>query len=163
MEIRSEHRYRFPAPPDAVWDALTDVGAYPSWWPWLRRFEARALAVGDVWRCEIRPPLPYAVRCAVTLVAVSAPGLVAAEVTGGVTGDARLSLVPAGRGTELRVASRLVARHLPARALARLLPGVARRGHDWVFDTGAAQFATAHGWSASPSLRGEGPAAEARS
>ena len=147
MEIRSEHRYRFPAPREAVWAALGDVGAYPSWWPWLRRFDARALAAGDVWRCEIRPPLPYVVRLAVSLAAVSAPSLVTARVAGGVEGDAELSLVPVDGGTELRVASCLVPRHVPARAVARLLPGIARRGHDWVFDTGAAQFAAAHAWA----------------
>jgi uncharacterized protein YndB with AHSA1/START domain len=144
MEISSNHTYRLPAPRTDVWRALAGVSAYPSWWPWLRQFSASALAEGDEWRCTIRPPLPYAIRCRVVLVEVLAPSLVVARVTGDIAGTARLSLEPAGGpGTDARIVSQLEARRLPARALARVAPGVARWGHDWVFDTAARQFAAA--------------------
>jgi uncharacterized protein YndB with AHSA1/START domain len=153
MEISSNHTYRLPAPRTDVWRALAGVSAYPSWWPWLRQFSASALAEGDEWRCTIRPPLPYAIRCRVVLVEVLAPTLVVARVSGDIAGTARLSLEPvAGRGepddlggpgTDARIVSRLHARRLPARLLARVAPGVARWGHDWVFDTAARQFAAA--------------------
>ena len=125
-EIRSEHAYRFPTTPDVLWSALADVGAYPGWWPWLRAFDARALAAGDVWRCTISPPVPYAIRCDVEFMVVEPTSLVAALVTGDVVGEARLAIGPA-----------------PARAL---VPDVARRGHDWVFAAAARQFGAAHGW-----------------
>ena len=145
------HRYRLAAPPDAVWAALASVGDYPSWWPWLRSFDARALAAGEAWRCTIRPPLPYAVRCTIALGDVDAGLRVAADVSGDVTGAAAVTLVGApDRATDVRIASDLTARSLPARAVSRVAPGVARRGHDWVFDTAAAQFARAHGWVVTP-------------
>lgn len=154
------HRYRLAAPPAAVWAALAAVGDYPSWWPWLRRFDARALAAGEAWRCTIRPPLPYAVRCTIALGDVAAGARVAADVSGDVTGTAAVTLDRApGEATDVRIASELTARSLPARAASRVLPGIARRGHDWVFDTAAAQFARAHGWEVTPLPDGPVPGA----
>ena len=146
MEISSNHTYRLPAPRAEVWRALAGVSAYPSWWPWLRRFTASALVEGDEWGCTIRPPLPYAIRCRVALVGVREPSLVVARVSGDIAGGARLELtdVRAGGGaTEARITSLLEARRLPARLLARVAPPVARWGHDWVFTTAARQFAAA--------------------
>ena len=144
MEITSNHTYRLPAPRTEVWRALAGVSAYPSWWPWLRRFSASALVEGDEWRCTIRPPLPYAIRCRVALVGVRAPDLVVARVSGDIAGTARLELTEAAAATtDARITSRLEARRLPARLLARVAPPVARWGHDWVFDTAARQFAAA--------------------
>jgi uncharacterized protein YndB with AHSA1/START domain len=178
MEISSNHTYRFPASRAAVWDALLDVSSYPRWWPWLRRFEAAGLDEGAVWRCAIRPPLPYALRCSVELTSVRPPALVVARIGGDIVGDARLELTeltepaepagpvepaegpepaggrpfgatgdgtpaPAASATEARITSRLEARRLPARLLARLAPPAARWGHDWVFTTAAHQFALA--------------------
>ena len=65
MEVRSERRFEFDAAPPALWAALGSVDDYPRWWPWLRRFEARALAPGEEWRCTVKPPLPYVVRFAI--------------------------------------------------------------------------------------------------
>ena len=93
--IHSEHAYRFPTTPDVLWAALADVGAYPGWWPWLRAFDGRALATGDVWRCTICPPVPYAIRCSVEVTVVAPRSLVAALVTGDVVGEARLAIGPA--------------------------------------------------------------------
>lgn len=140
MEIASNHTFRFPTPRAGVWDALAGVSDYPAWWPWLRRFDATGLDEGDVWWCTIRPPLPYALRCTVELTTVRAPALVVARVGGDIVGDARLDLAEAGTATEARITSRLQARRLPARLLARLAPPVARWGHDWVFSTAARQF-----------------------
>jgi hypothetical protein len=143
MEIASNHTFLLPAPRAAVWDALGEVSDYPAWWPWLRRFDAGGLDEGDVWRCAIRPPLPYALQCTVTLTTVRAPALVVARLAGDVAGDARLDLTEQPRATEARITSRLEARRLPARLLARVAPPVARWGHDWVFTTAARQFAAA--------------------
>ncbi|HEY8526216.1 MAG TPA: hypothetical protein VIL48_14695 [Acidimicrobiales bacterium] len=140
MEISSNHTFRLPAARPAVWDALGAVCDYRTWWPWLRRFEASGLDEGDVWRCAIRPPLPYVLRCTVELTTVQAPALVVAQLDGDIVGDARLDLTDAGPHTEARITSHLRARRLPARLLARLAPPVARWGHDWVFATAARQF-----------------------
>lgn len=149
MHILSERRYRVSAPPVDVWAALTRVERYPGWWPWLRRFDAAALATGESWRCTIRPPLPYILRFRLQLVAVEAPRLVSARVWGDLLGRAAVSLAAAdgGDATEIVIASALEAHSLAARVGSRAFPEVARRGHDRVFDAGAAQFAAAHGWS----------------
>jgi hypothetical protein len=153
MEIASNHTFLLPAPRAAVWDSLGEVSNYRTWWPWLRRFEASGLDEGDVWRCTIRPPLPYVLRCTVALTTVRAPDLVVARVAGDIAGDARLDLTelpqppagPAGPATEARITSQLEARGVPARMLSRLAPAAARWGHDWVFTTAARQFAAAVG------------------
>jgi uncharacterized protein YndB with AHSA1/START domain len=152
MEISSNHTFVLPAPRAAVWDALGVVSDYRTWWPWLRRFDAEGLDEGHVWRCAIRPPLPYVLRCTVELTSVRAPELVVARVAGDIAGDARLDLTElAAPATEARITSRLEARRLPARLLSRLAPPAARWGHDWVFTTAARQFAAALGTSsASP-------------
>lgn len=150
MEIASNHTFRFPTSRARVWDALAEVSDYPRWWPWLRRFEADGLGEGEVWRCAIRPPLPYGLCCTVELTTVQAPALVVARVGGDIVGHARLDLTEAGPGTEARISSRLRASRLPARLLSRLAPPVARWGHDWVFSTAARQFERA-------ALGGSGP------
>lgn len=148
MRILSERRYRFAAPVLDVWAALDHVERYASWWPWLRRFDAEALTPGVSWRCTIRPPLPYVLRFRIDLVTVDAPRLVSARVWGDLLGRAAVSLAPSPDtdGTDVRIATALAARSLPARLGARAFPGTARRAHDWVFDAGARQFAAANGW-----------------
>jgi uncharacterized protein YndB with AHSA1/START domain len=149
MEISSNHTFVLPAPRPAVWDALAEVSAYRAWWPWLRRFEAEGLEEGEVWRCTIRPPLPYALRSTVALVTVRAPTLVVARLTGDIAGEARLDLTDvtdatdATDATHARITSRLQARHRAARLLSRVAPAAARWGHDWVFTTAARQFEAA--------------------
>jgi hypothetical protein len=88
----SDRRYRFAADRWSVWTTIGSVQEYRAWWPWLRRFEANGLAVGDVWVCQIQPPVPYALRFTVVVEQVDAPSLVIATVDGDVRGTARLDL-----------------------------------------------------------------------
>jgi uncharacterized protein YndB with AHSA1/START domain len=143
MEISSNHTFVLPVPSAAVWDALGDVSAYRTWWPWLRRLEARGLEEGDVWRCTIRPPLPYALSCTVELLSVRPASMVVARLAGDIAGDARLDLTDLADGARARITSRLEARHRAARLLSRVAPAAARWGHDWVFTTAARQFTAA--------------------
>lgn len=148
MRILSERRYRFAAPPPDVWAALADVERYAAWWPWLRRFDAQALAAGRSWRCTVRTPLPYLLRLRIDLVTVEAPRLVSARVWGDLRGRAAVSLAPSPQddGTDIRIATALAARSVAARLGTKAFPTTARRAHDWVFDAGARQFAEANGW-----------------
>lgn len=142
MRIRSDRTYHLPGRADDVWRRLARIEDYRSWWPWLRRFEARALAGGDVWRCTLRPPVPYAIRCDIALVEVEAPRLVTAALSGDLVGAARFELRDGGHGgTEVRLVSDLAAARLALRLAARLLPAAARRGHDRLLDAAARQFA----------------------
>jgi hypothetical protein len=158
----SDRRYRFAADRWSVWTTIGSVQEYRAWWPWLRRFEANGLAVGDVWVCQIQPPVPYALRFTVTVEQVDAPSLVVAAVDGDVRGTARLDLEdddPAddptngpvagvevgptdgrGGGCRVRLRSTLVPANRTLRTVARLSRPVAQFGHAWVIDTGARQF-----------------------
>ena len=140
MHVGSDRSYRFDASPEAVWSAVSDLGSYRRWWPWLRRFDATALATGDVWRCTVQPPLPYTLRFTVTLDEVAPPRLVRASVAGDIEGSAALDVGPWGTGAEVRLVSELSPTNALLRAVAVAAGPVVRFGHDWVLDTGARQF-----------------------
>ena len=143
--ITTEHRYPLPIGPEAMWALISDVEAYRSWWVWLRRFDAQALAAGENWRCEVQPPLPYIVRFGITIEELDAPRLVRATVTGDVVGTATLQVEPADdneEGCVATLASSLAPGNALLRLVSRLTPPVARFGHDWVLDSGARQFIT---------------------
>jgi hypothetical protein len=128
-------------PPAALWDQISDVTAYQSWWPWLRMFDGRRLAGGDVWRCTVRPPLRYTVRFTVTIDEVVAHRFVSAAIAGDIAGNAELEIVAAADGSEVRLISALRPDKRLLRVITAVARPVARYGHDWVLDCGARQFA----------------------
>ena len=124
-----------------MWSAITDVGSYRTWWPWLADLDADGFTVGTTWRCSVQPPLPYRVRFRLTLDVIEPEELVAATVEGDIVGTARLVLQGAdGGGTDVRLVSALAPANPILRRIARLAAPIARFGHDWVLDTGASQF-----------------------
>jgi uncharacterized protein YndB with AHSA1/START domain len=142
--VESDRTYRFDADAATVWAAFADTTSYPRCWPWLRAFEASRLAPGEVWRCVVRPPLPYEVRFTLTLHEVVEGRSVAAALGGDLDGRARLDLRGDGEGrsvVRLRAAIEPTRRLL--RTMAALAAPVARYGHDWILDTGARQYAAA--------------------
>lgn len=140
MELITHQTLHFTHDRAAVWAAMADVDSYRTWWPWLRRFEAEALATDRLWRCVVRPPLPYTVTFAIAFTRVVERSVVEARVTGDVVGDAELTLRDADAGCEVVVRSDLRPDSPFLRLLARTVPGVARYGHDWILGTGARQF-----------------------
>lgn len=139
--ITSEHRYDLPIGADAVWELISDVGAYRSWWSWLRVFDAAAgLMAGEEWRCEVQPPLPYPVRFGVTMEEVEAPHMIRARVSGDVVGTATLHLEEVEAGCVAILSSSLAPGNTTLRVVSRLAAPIARFGHDWVLDSGARQF-----------------------
>ena len=141
MEIHSDRRWDFDVPAPALWNAITGVHHYRGWWPWLRRFEAKGLVAGDTWRCVVQPPVPYTLRFQVAIEEVDPNRLVAASLTGDVTGQARLEIGDTDNGCEARLVSALRPGNGGLRLVAMLARPIARFGHDWVLDTGATQFA----------------------
>jgi hypothetical protein len=141
VELVSDRRYRFAVAPEPRGTAIAETAEYQRWWPWLKAFEAEGLAVGEVWRCAVRPPLPYTVRFTIRLDEVVQPSLVAATVRGDIAGTARVEVEADGDGCAVRLRSSLA----PGGRVFGLVAGIARpivrRGHDWVLDTGARQFA----------------------
>ncbi len=151
--ITTLHRYELPLAPGTVWSLINGVEQYRSWWPWLRRFEAGGLSVGDEWRCTVQPPVPYLVRFRVVIDHVEPPSLVRARVLGDVVGDATLTLKPAaagavegnsGTGSAEGCAALLHSTLAPGNTalavVSRFAAPVARFGHDWVLDSAARQF-----------------------
>lgn len=145
MKVRSDRAYWLPISRQELWRRIRIVDDYQSWWPWLRELHATTLAVGETWRCRLRPPMPYTIRCDIHFQTVVDDTLVVAAVSGDLTGHARIELQDDRLGTEVRVLSELVARSWPIRIVGRVLPVLARRAHDWVLDTGADQFGAANG------------------
>lgn len=61
--IETDRTVFVAVPVEALWEALSDVPAYPTFWPWLRRFDGLRLTLmavepgrrvvaavqGDVW------------------------------------------------------------------------------------------------------------------
>jgi carbon monoxide dehydrogenase subunit G len=157
--IRTDRRFPMAAPRDAVWTALSRPDRFAETWPWLRSFDGRELRQGVTWRCEVQPPVPYRVRFAVHLREVAAGERIEADVDGDVTGWARVLLVAAdgkaaggdgsasgsdgdgdGDGIELWLRSELAPGNGLLRGVLRVMPPLARFGHDWILDTGARQF-----------------------
>ena len=140
MEIRSDRRHPLPAAPEVVWASLVRLDAYRSWWPWLRHLDADALEPGATWAAVVQPPSPYRLRFDLHLGTVEAPRLVTAEVTGDITGSARLEISATAAGSELHLVSVLAPANAVLRAVALVARPVARFGHEWVLDTGLRQF-----------------------
>jgi hypothetical protein len=146
--ITTLHRYELPLEPETVWSLIKGVDHFPSWWPWLRQFDAGGLAVGDEWRCTVQPPVPYLVRFRIVIEHVERPALVRARVLGDVVGDAMLTLEPVMQQVDGKEAAGCVALlHSslapgnPALAVvSRFAAPIARFGHDWVLDSAARQF-----------------------
>jgi Polyketide cyclase / dehydrase and lipid transport len=143
VELRSERHYSIDAPRGAVWAALTRVGEYEQWWPWLAAFDGGRLAPGERWRCAVKPPLPYTVRFEIHLVEVVDGHVARAEIGGDIAGRAEVIVVDRGDRSELQLRSELVAVRGMPRLLARWARPIAVRGHDWVLDAGADQFRAA--------------------
>jgi hypothetical protein len=153
VEVFSDRTYHLPILRQDLWRRILVVEDYPSWWPWLRHFDACSLAVGEVWRGTLRPPLPYAISCDVRFETVVEPELIAASLSGDLAGRARIYLHDEIGGTEAHVVSQLRASNRLIRIVARTLPRLARRGHDWVLDTAAHQFgAVPLGRSSEPAI-----------
>jgi uncharacterized protein YndB with AHSA1/START domain len=140
VELVTHKALHFSQPRAEVWAAMADVESYRQWWPWLRAFQARALATDDVWRCTVRAPVGYTVSFAIAFTRVVDGSLAEARVSGDIRGGAELTLTDAEGGCSVVVRSDLQPESRFLRFLTRTVPAVARYGHDWVLATGAKQF-----------------------
>jgi uncharacterized protein YndB with AHSA1/START domain len=138
--ITTVHRYDLPLPREEVWALISELSHYRRWWPWLRSFDAAALAPGEEWRCLVQPPVPYIVRFRVSIEHVEAPVLVRAIVSGDVVGTATLTLDEGEDGCTATLRSSLAPGNSALRLVSRFAAPIARFGHDWVLDSGARQF-----------------------
>jgi hypothetical protein len=142
LTVRSDRRYRFDVGRATLWTALTRVDRYPSWWPWLRRFDGQGFSVGERWCCVVSPPLPYTLRFELVLEEVVEGESARARLEGDIAGTAHLTVRDVAGGCELRLVSDLAAERGLVRLLDRVAPRLAVRGHDWVIDDGIRRFRT---------------------
>jgi uncharacterized protein YndB with AHSA1/START domain len=140
--ITTVHQYELPLPREEVWRLISEVSEYRTWWPWLRAFDAVALATGEEWRCEVQPPVPYLVRFRVDIEDVEPAVLVRAKVGGDVVGEATLTLSDTDAGCTATLDSSLAPGNRALGLVSRFAGPIARFGHDWVLDSGARQFIT---------------------
>ena len=140
VKVATEKALRFDASRASVWNAIADVDSYKQWWPWLDTFDAQPLAPGAVWRCRVKPPLPYTVSFAINFDEVVVEHAISVTVSGEISGPASLTLSDDGNACAVVVRSSLQPRSGLLRVIANTLPPVARYGHDWIIGTGAAQF-----------------------
>lgn len=137
------HRsYRFPVPPAGVWRLLEDVEDFPNWWGWLGHFRVvgDGLKAGSVLDGTVTPPLPYRMHVEVTLDRCQPTERIEATVSGDLTGDALLTLVPEDTGSEVAVAWTIEMRQRAMRAVARVAHPLLRWGHDRVVEATVAGF-----------------------
>ena len=138
----SDRDWTFEVAPDELWSAMIETDRYPSWWPWLRRFDpGEGFETGARWHCEVAPPLPYVVRFSVTLDRIEHGSSARATVDGDVRGDALLTVEDLGGGrSSARLRSRLAPANPVLRNVGRVARPVVEWGHDWVLDQGLRQF-----------------------
>jgi hypothetical protein len=138
----SDRDWVFDVGPAELWSAMTEIESYPSWWPWLRRFDpGEGFEVGAAWRCEVAPPLPYVVRFTVVLDQIDAGSSARATVRGDVRGTAVLTVDDLGPDrSRARLRSRLEPAHPILRNVGRVARPMVEWGHDWVLDQGRRQF-----------------------
>ena len=141
MELVSDRRYHVDAAPDAVWSALLATDQYQGGGRGCVSSTRQGWRPATSGAVACRPPLPYTVRFTIVLEDVEPPRTVGARIEGDITGTARVDLAEERGGCEIRLTSALSPRGRAVRIMADLARPLARRGHDWVLDTGARQFA----------------------
>lgn len=138
--FRYDRTFPLTVSPAELWDVLARTDRYETWWPWLHELEGAGLEPGAIARCVVQAPLPYALRFAVEVVAVTPHERVDTKVTGDLVGPASLAVLPAPGGCDARLTWEL---HLEDPVL-RPLVWVARPAmawaHDRVVDMGLDQF-----------------------
>lgn len=139
--FRSDRSWTFALAPDALWERMTAVEEYPSWWSWLERFRPiGGFEPGARWSCTVVPPVPYDVSFSLLIDRVEPMREVRARVVGDIRGEATLTLDEVADGCTARLRSQLA----PSSPLLRGVGSVARPlvewSHDWVLDQGQRQF-----------------------
>ena len=87
--------HRFEASPDVLWGELARVDRFEEWWPWMRNvaLEGEALTPGSVISFGIDPPVPFKMTISVAVTDSQQPHWIEGDVSGDLSGRARLELV----------------------------------------------------------------------
>ena len=90
--------HRFDASAEELWRELGRVDRFEAWWPWMRdvRLEGAALTPGSVISFGIDPPVPFKMTISVAVTDSKPPNWLEGDVTGDLSGRARLELIDQG-------------------------------------------------------------------
>ena len=139
-----DRSWMFPCSADELWAALERVDDYTSWWPWLKRFDARprALQAGARARCVAKPPVvPVAMRFRIDIVEVVPGRRISTTVDGDLVGTASLQLTPLDDDNCYgRARWDVDLLHRALGPLANLTRALAPRGQEWVVSTSLEHF-----------------------
>lgn len=133
--------WRLDAPPEAVWQALTEVDQWPRWWPYVRRVELLRRGrepdgVGALRRLAWGSRLPYGFTLDVECVEAEAPRRLRGRSTGALEGEGLWELWPDGLGTVVRYTWRLHLNTAWMRLATPLMAPVFRWNHEGVMRGG---------------------------
>jgi uncharacterized protein YndB with AHSA1/START domain/quercetin dioxygenase-like cupin family protein len=121
------------APPEAVFEALSDARTYPSWWrPVYLDVDADGPAtVGSESRQHFKGRLPYHLRTRSRTVRLDPPRFLEVDVDGDLRGRGTWTLTRVVGGTHVRFDWRVYADRTLLRVLTPLLRPAFRWNHDW--------------------------------
>lgn len=135
-----DRTFVFDVPTERFWKVIEQTDDYPSWWTWLRRFDADGLAEGTIADCEVRAPLPYSLRFNVEVVELVPGELLRAQVRGDLEGPARLEVRATDEGCAARLVWEVSLRAPLLRPAALVARPALHWAHDRIVDLGMAQF-----------------------
>jgi uncharacterized protein YndB with AHSA1/START domain/quercetin dioxygenase-like cupin family protein len=121
------------APPEAVFDALTDARSYPTWWkPVYIEVEADGGAeVGAESRQHFKGRLPYHLHTRSVVAEIDPPRMLVVDVDGDLRGRGEWTLTPNERGTHVRFDWQVHADRKLLRLLTPVLRPALRANHNW--------------------------------
>jgi uncharacterized protein YndB with AHSA1/START domain/quercetin dioxygenase-like cupin family protein len=121
------------APPQAVFEALSDARTYPRWWtPVYLDVDADGPpTLGKVSRQHFKGRLPYHLNTESTITRLEPPHVVEGDVTGDLRGRGTWTLTPTASGTHVRFDWRVFADRKLLRLLTPVLRPVFRWNHNW--------------------------------
>ncbi|MBT9594980.1 MAG: SRPBCC family protein [Vitreoscilla sp.] len=134
--------WHLAAPPEAVWQVLTEVDQWPRWWPFVRRVRLLRRGrepdgVGALRRIDWATRLPYGFTLDVECVEADRPHRLRGLSSGHLAGEGLWELSPDGAGTCVRYTWRLHLNTAWMRIAAPLMAPVFRWNHEGVMRGGA--------------------------
>jgi uncharacterized protein YndB with AHSA1/START domain len=135
----ASNRYRFvdewdvAAPPESVFEAISDARSYPTWWsPVYIDVDADGPAVlGKTSRQHFKGRLPYHLNTRSIITELDPPRTITGEVDGDLRGTGTWTLTPIDIGTHVRFDWQVHADRKLLRALTPLLRPMLRWNHNW--------------------------------